>query len=93
MTLKSDSKKSYFLRNMRFLCDAIDLKQSMAKSLTTVLDEVHFMLNLYSFPQPLVPQVNPFSPKVSHLSPPRWNNFQNFPLLFLLTPLLRYLSS
>ena len=53
MTLKSDSKKCLFLRNMHFLSDAIDLKQSVegplkvqGKSLTTVLDEVHFIVDL-----------------------------------------------
>ena len=47
---------------MPFLCDAIDLQQSVedalkvkGKSLTTVLDEFHFIVNLYSFPLPLVP--------------------------------------
>ena len=29
MTLKKDPKKSSFLRNMHFLCDAIDLKKSV----------------------------------------------------------------
>ena len=33
MTLKSDPNKSLFLRNMRFLCDAIDLKQSVEGTL------------------------------------------------------------
>ena len=63
---------------MHFLCDAIDLKQSvegtlkvLRKSLTTVLDEVHFIANLYSFPLPLVTQANPSFPKVSHVPPPR----------------------
>ena len=41
---------------MHFLCDAIDLKQSVegtvkvyGKSLTTVLDKVHFIVKLYVF--------------------------------------------
>ena len=33
MTLKSDPKKSSFLRNMHFVCDAIDLKQSVEGTL------------------------------------------------------------
>ena len=33
MTLKSDPKKSSFLRNMDFLSDAIDLKQSVEGTL------------------------------------------------------------
>ena len=77
MTLKSDPKKSQFLRNMHFLCDAIDLKQSVentlkaqGKLLTTVLDEFHFIVKLYSFPLPLVPQENPSFPKASHLPLP-----------------------
>ena len=47
------------------------------KSLTTVLDEFHFIVNLYSFPLPLVPHANPSFLKVSHLTPSRQNNFQN----------------
>ena len=33
MTLRSDPKKDLFLRNMDFLCDAIDLKQSVKNTL------------------------------------------------------------
>ena len=62
---------------MHFLCDAKDLKQPVegtlkvyGKSLATVLDEVHFIVNLYSFPLSLVPQLNPSFPKVSHLLTP-----------------------
>ena len=51
---------------MHFLCDAIDLKQSVegtlnmeGKSLTTFWDEGHFIANLYSFPLPLVSRANP----------------------------------
>ena len=79
---------------MHFMCNATDLNQSvectlklLGKYLTTVLDEVHFIVNLYSFPLSLVPQANLSFPKVSHLLPPRNNNFQNFPTLFLLTTL------
>ena len=74
---------------MHFLCNVIDLKQSVEgtlsvkrKSLTTVLDEVHFIVNLYSFPLPLDLQANLSYPKVSHFSPPWQNNFQNSPLFF-----------
>ena len=42
MALKSDSKKSWFLKNMHFLCDAINFKQG--KSLPTVSDEVYRVL-------------------------------------------------
>ena len=63
---------------MHFLCDAIDLKQSVEGTLKTVLDEFNFIVNLYSF-LPLVPQANPSFPKESHLSPPRQNNFRNPP--------------
>ena len=73
---------------MHFLCDAIDLKQSvegtlevLGKSLKTVLDEVHLIVNLYSFSLPPFPKSNSSFPKVSHLSPPRQNNLQNSPLL------------
>ena len=61
---------------MNFLCNAIDLKQSVegnlkvqGKYLKTVLDEVHFIVNLHSLPLPLVLQANPSLPKVSHLPP------------------------
>ena len=84
MTLKSDPKKSLFLRNMQFLCDAIDLNLSVestlkvwGKSLTTVLDDAHFIVNLYSFPLPLVSQTNSSFPKFSHLPPSLHSNFQN----------------
>ena len=33
MTLKSDQNERLFLRNMNFLCDAIDLKQSVEGTL------------------------------------------------------------
>ena len=55
---------------MHFLCGATNLKQSvedtlkvLGKSLKTILDEVHFIVNLYSFSLPSVPQVNPSFPK------------------------------
>ena len=63
---------------MHFLCDATDLKHSVectlkvkGKSLTTILDEVRFIVNLYSFSLPMVSQANPFFPKLSHFPPPR----------------------
>ena len=90
MTLKSDPKKSQFLRNLHFLYDAIDLKQPLegtlkvqGKSLTTVLDEVHFIVNLYSFLLPLVLQANPFLPKVSHMPPLPGRAASKTPPLFL----------
>ena len=73
---------------MHFLFDATDLKQSVesalkveGKSLTTFLDEVHFIVNLYSFPLPLVPQANPSprSGRTTSKTPPS-------PRLVLLTP-------
>ena len=89
MTLKNYPKKSSFLRNINFLCDVIDLKQSVegtlkvqGKSLTTVLDEIHFIVNLYSFPIPLVFQANPSFHNVRHFLPPTQNKFQNSPLSF-----------
>ena len=61
---------------MHLLCVAIDLKQSVegtlkvwGKYLTTVFDEVHFVVNLYSFPLPLVPQANPFFPQGTSFVP------------------------
>ena len=53
--------------------------QSVEGNLKTVLDEVHFIVNLYSFLS-LVTQANSSLPKVSHLRPPRQNSFQNSPL-------------
>ena len=76
------------------MCDAIDLKQSvegtlkvLVKSLATVLDEVHFTVNLYSSPLPLVSQANPFFSNVSHMLPSQTEQFPKLLLLFLLTPL------
>ena len=73
--------------------DAIDLKQSVegtlklkGKSLTTVLHEVHFIVNLYSFPLPLVPQANSFFVEIGHLSPSQTEQLPKLPPLFLLAP-------
>ena len=63
---------------MHFLCDAIDLKQSVEGTLKTVLDEVHFIVNLYSF-LPLINQANLCFPKVSHLSPSQEEKLSNLP--------------
>ena len=53
----------------------------LRKCLKIDLYEVHFIVDLTSFPVPLFPSANPSFPKVSHLSPPRQNNFQNSPLI------------
>ena len=65
------SKEKLILEKTHFWCNAIELKQAvegtlqvLRKPLATVLDEVHFTVNLYSFPLPLVPQENPSVPKV-----------------------------
>ena len=75
---------------MHFLCDAIDLKQSVegtlkvqGKFLTTVLDEIHFIINLYSFPLPLVPQAKPFFLKVSLLPSSQAEQLPNPPKISL----------
>ena len=67
---------------MNFLSNAVDLKQSVEcalkvyrRSLTTVLDEVYYKVNLCSFPLPLVPQV-------SHLPSPRQINYKAPPLFY-----------
>ena len=67
-------QRQQILEKYAFLCDAIDLEQSMegtlkiyGKSLTTVLDEVHFIVNLNSFLLPLVSKKNPSFARVSHL--------------------------
>ena len=79
---------------MHVLCDAVDLKQSVEgtlkvqkKSLTTFLDEVHFIVALYSFPLLLVPQPNPSFREVSHLPPSQADLPKSPPPLFVLTPL------
>ena len=72
---------------MHFLCDAIDLKQSVEGTLKTVLDEIHFIINLYSF-LPLINQANLCFPKVSHLSPSQEEKLSNLPPVDTLTIVL-----
>ena len=51
---------------MHFLCDTIyRLPEVLGKSLKTVLDEVHFMVLLYSFSLTTIAQENPSFPQVS----------------------------
>lgn len=64
-------------------CDSIDLNQSvkgtlkvLRKSLKTVLEEVHFIVNLFSFHILPVHQANPSLPRVSYLPCFRHNNLQ-----------------
>ena len=78
---------------MDFLCDAMDLKQSvggtlkvLGKSLTTVLDEVHFIFNLSSFPLPLVPQSKPFLPQGKSFAPLPGRATSKTPLSFSVSP-------
>ena len=85
-------KEKLILEKYTFFCDATGLKQSVegtlaGNSLTTVLNEVHFLVNLYSFPYPWSPrqtlhQGQPFAPsqaeQLAKLPHPR---------LFVLTPL------
>ena len=92
MTLKSDPNERLFLRNMNFLCDAIDLKQSVEGTLkvqekyfTTVLNEVYFIVNLYSFSLPRVPQANSYFPKVCHLPLSQEEQLPKLPSYFPLT--------
>ena len=70
---------------MHFLCDAIDLKLSVEgtlnvfeKSLKIVLDEVHFLVNLYSF-RTQGPQSNSSFTKVSHLPPSQAEQLPKLP--------------
>ena len=65
---------------MYFLCDAMDMKQSVEGTVTegTVLNKVHVTLKLYSVLH-LCPHEDPSFPKVSYLHPPKQNIFQNFP--------------
>ena len=46
------------------------------------LDEVHLIVNLYSFPLPLVSQANTFFPKVTHLSHLTGKTIPKLPLCF-----------
>ena len=78
---------------MDFLCDAMDLKQSvggtlkvLGKSLTTVLDEVHFIFNLSSFPLPLFPQSKPFLPQGKSFAPLPGRATSKTPLSFSVSP-------
>ena len=78
---------------MDFLCDAMDLKQSvggtlkvLGKSLTTVLDEVHIIFNLSSFPLPLVPQSKPFLPQGKSFAPLPGRATSKTPLSFSVSP-------
>ena len=75
-------------RNMYFLqCDLIyNLQETasgsahelLAKSLETVFDEAHFIVNLHNFLQPLALPRNNFLPSETFVPHhPRQNNFQN----------------
>ena len=81
-------QKSIFKHIQKYavLRDAIDVKQSvevslkiLGKSFETLLDNFHFIVNLYSFPLPSVPKVSlpsprwaisPFSGKTTFKFPP-----------------------
>ena len=52
------------------------------KSLTTVLDEVHFILNLYSFPLPLVPPGKSFLRQGKSFAPLPGRTTSKTPLSF-----------
>ena len=56
--------------------------QSVGKYLTTVLDEVKFIVNLYSFLLPLLHQADPSFPKVTHLPPSRAEKLSKLSLFF-----------
>ena len=84
---------SQFFRNMHLLCDAIVLNQLVEGTLTTALNELHFIVNLYSFALQLVPQAKLSFPKASHYSILRQKNFQKFPLQFLLTHFFEVIST
>ena len=94
-------KEMLILENMHFLCDAIDLKQSvggslkvLGKSLTTVLDEVHSIFNLSSFPLPLVPKSKLFLPQGKSFASLPSRTTSKTPLSFSVSPLFwGYLGS
>ena len=73
---------------MHFLCNAIDLKQSeegtlevQGKSLTTALDVVCFVVHVYSFSLPLIPQANPSFPQSQAEELPSRQSFSANPWL------------
>ena len=94
-------KEMLILENMHFLCDAIDLKQSVGgslnvsgKSLTTVSDEFILYLICLVFPYPWSPKANPSFVKVNYLLPSQAEQLPKLPSLFLLAPLFwGYLGS
>ena len=51
----------------------------LEKSLKTILDKVHFIVNLYSFPVPSSHPGKPFFLQISHFTPPTHINFQTSP--------------
>ena len=80
-----------------FLCDAIDLKQSvegalkvLGKLLTSVLDEVHFIVNLCGLRLPLVPSSSKsflplgksFAPSQAEQFPKLYHSFSVYPLFW-----------
>ena len=67
---------------MHFLCDTIyRLPEVLGKSLKTVLDEVHFMVMLYSFSLTPVAQENPSFPQVSQFPLSHVEQVPKLPLL------------
>ena len=84
---------SQFFRNMHLLRDAIVLNQLVEGTLTTVLNELHFIVNLYSFALQLVPQAKLSFPKASHYPILRQKNFQKFHLQFLLSHFFEVIST
>ena len=85
---------------MHFLCDAIDLKQQVEgtlkvlwKSLTTAVDEIHFAVNLYSFPY-LWTQGKTFFPQGKSFAPSQVKQIPKLSLSFYVNlSFLRYLNS
>ena len=73
---KNNCGRTVFLEQFfKGFCDAIGLKQSvegtlkvLGNFLETVLDKVHFIVNLYSFPVSPLSQANPSFPRVRDLS-------------------------
>ena len=86
-TRMANSSRKILRKNMHFLCDAIDFQKQLVestlkvlgKSLKTVLDEVHFIVNSYSSPLHLVLQVNPSFPKVSYQPPSQVEQLSKLP--------------
>ena len=85
----SDDTEEWSWEIWTFLYDAIDLYQSVkgtlkvqGKSLTTILDKVHLIVNLYSFSPTSGPPGKPFLPHGQSFAPLPGRTTSKTPPLF-----------